>query len=647
MNDRRAGRAAPGRRETLLGRVSITARLIWVSAILLGILLETNITLGLALNRVTVAASASERLIGLINASHVVSATFADLRYWLTDLAVSQLTLSERNAGIAREQLSRRLDALADYEPDLAGAIRREVAAYDQLAVEAVNAYTDDQRVLGNARFAAARGHGQQVDMLLETFGADLAARERAVHEEVLAASANARQATLAIVVLAFLVATMLTVQVLRSILVPLRQLAAAVEAAGRGDLAAPLPPPSRDELGAMTRAVMLFRDGVAERSRLEREAETQRRRLTDAIECIDEGFVLYDAQDRLVMFNSNFARQQEGLADLMVPGTSFRSIIQAALERGVIDLPGIDPQAWVEQRVRLHHSPQGSMEFRSFDRWVQISERRTSDGGTVAIYSDITELKRRQEALEAAREEAVHASQVKSDFLANMSHELRTPLNAIIGYSQLLQEDAEDAGQTAPVADLRKIEAAGKHLLELINSILDLSKIEAGRMELYIEPVDVPALIEDVRLVVAPLATRRGNALLIDCPADLGTIRTDAVKLKQSLLNLVSNACKFTEAGAVSLVVRRESAGMIAFSVTDTGIGMTEAQLARVFQAFVQADSSTTRRFGGSGLGLAITRNFARLLGGDVVVSSRPGEGSTFRLVLPADQAVAAEDTG
>ena len=189
--------------------------------------------------------------------------------------------------------------------------------------------------------------------------------------------------------------------------------------------------------------------------------------------------------------------------------------------------------------------------------------------------------MKRRQQELEAARQEAVRASQVKSEFLANMSHELRTPLNAIIGYSQLLQEDAADAGEAASLTDLRKIENAGQHLLGLINDILDLAKIEAGRMEAFIEPVDLVALIDDVRLMVEPLAARKANALVVDCPADVGTIRSDITKLKQSLLNLLSNACKFTERGNVSLAVRREQPGMVSFTVADTGIGMTDAPLA------------------------------------------------------------------
>jgi len=332
--------------------------------------------------------------------------------------------------------------------------------------------------------------------------------------------------------------------------------------------------------------------------------------------------------------------RLQSGLADLILQGTPFRVLVEAAASRGLVDLPTGEPSHWVAARLAQHRAPDGAIGYRFGDKWLQISERHMTDGGTVAIYSDITELRRRQEELEAARQEAVHASQVKSEFLANMSHELRTPLNAIIGYSQLLQEEAADTGEDAALPDLRKIEAAGKHLLGLINGILDLSKIEAGRMDLFIEALDVAALVEDVRLMVAPLAARNGNTLSIDCPAGIGAIRSDVTKLKQSLLNLLGNACKFTENGTVAVTVRRNGQGLVSFAVADTGIGMTEDQIGKLFQAFVQVDNSTTKRFGGTGLGLALTRSFVRMLGGEVTVSSRAGAGSTFTLLLPADQA-------
>jgi signal transduction histidine kinase/DNA-binding response OmpR family regulator len=229
-------------------------------------------------------------------------------------------------------------------------------------------------------------------------------------------------------------------------------------------------------------------------------------------------------------------------------------------------------------------------------------------------------------------------ASQHKSQFLANMSHELRTPLNAIIGYSEILQEDAVDLGQDNLVADLKKIESAGRHLLGLINDILDLSKIEAGKMDIYLEDVEIVPLLEEVRSIIVPMAEKNANVLEYRLADNLGSMHTDRTKLKQSLLNLFSNGSKFTQNGRLTLNVQRFETDkpMVSFAISDTGIGMTEEQLGRLFQAFNQADASTTKKYGGTGLGLAITRNFCQLLGGNVTVTSKPGEGSTFTIVLP-----------
>jgi signal transduction histidine kinase/CheY-like chemotaxis protein len=226
-------------------------------------------------------------------------------------------------------------------------------------------------------------------------------------------------------------------------------------------------------------------------------------------------------------------------------------------------------------------------------------------------------------------------ASEHKSAFLASMSHELRTPLNAIIGYSEMLYETAQDEGPDEFLADLAKIRDAGRHLLGLINDILDLSKIEAGKMELYLEAVDLAGLVEEVRSIVEPLVAANGNRLEIVCQRGLGAFHTDRTKLKQSLLNLLSNAGKFTHDGRVRLEVS-PAAGAISFIVSDTGIGMTEEQQGRLFQAFSQADASTTRQYGGTGLGLAIAKHFCEMLGGRIAVESSPGHGSTFTITLP-----------
>jgi signal transduction histidine kinase len=237
--------------------------------------------------------------------------------------------------------------------------------------------------------------------------------------------------------------------------------------------------------------------------------------------------------------------------------------------------------------------------------------------------------------------------SQHKSDFLANMSHELRTPLNAIIGYSEMLQEEADDLAEEAFLPDLRKINAAGKHLLGLINDILDLSKIEAGKMDLFLEDFSVPDLVQDVAAIVRPLVEKNANTLVVDCPDDVGTMHADLTKVRQALFNLLSNASKFTDHGTITLTVERESEDWLTFAVSDTGIGMTEEQLGRLFEAFSQAEASTRTKYGGTGLGLAISRQFCRLMGGDITVESSYGQGSTFTVRLPAVVAEAATVTG
>jgi len=276
------------------------------------------------------------------------------------------------------------------------------------------------------------------------------------------------------------------------------------------------------------------------------------------------------------------------------------------------------------------------------------ISQRRRKDGSTVdvevlgvpvvvdgepaglmALYHDITELLR-------ARRDAEQANSAKSQFLASMSHELRTPLNAIIGYSEMVQEEMGDRGGDALLPDVEKIERAGRHLLALINDVLDLSKIEAGKMELLPETFTVATMIDDVATTVRPLVARNGNTLNVELPADAGEMHSDLTRVRQVLLNLLSNACKFTEKGTITLRVARHDADAITFEVRDDGIGMTPDQLSRLFEAFTQAEASTSKRFGGTGLGLTISRHFCRMMGGEITVTSTFGAGAVFTVRLP-----------
>nr|WP_188908438.1 MHYT domain-containing protein [Aureimonas endophytica] len=253
-----------------------------------------------------------------------------------------------------------------------------------------------------------------------------------------------------------------------------------------------------------------------------------------------------------------------------------------------------------------------------------------------VGVHEDVTERHAYETALREARDDAEEASQAKSQFLANMSHELRTPLSAIIGYAELLLEEVEDGAAAEDLTvDIKKIEGNARHLLGLINDVLDLSKVESGKMDVYAETFDVANVVEDVVATAKTLAEKKGNRLVLEIAADAGSMNTDITKLRQILLNLLSNAAKFTQDGKITLTMTRQGE-MALFRVSDTGIGMSPEQLERLFQRFSQADASTTRRFGGTGLGLALTKAFSAMLGGEVTVESRQNEGSTFTLRLP-----------
>ncbi len=416
------------------------------------------------------------------------------------------------------------------------------------------------------------------------------------------------------------------------------------------GDLKAPLPVGGKDEIGRMAEALAVFRATAVEMEEANlKEIREARSRLTDAIESISEGFSLYDADDKLIVCNSRYRDLFASHADVMQPGTSFETIVRTAVDRGLIEEADGRSDAWVRERLERHQGPGAThVQHRSDGRWIRVSERKTASGGVVATYTDITELKQHEAELadlvgklQIARDAANEANRTKSSFLANMSHELRTPLNSIIGVTEMLQEDARDLKREDQIEPLDRVARAARHLLALINDILDLSKIEAGRMELHLESFPVAPVIHDVVNTIETLAARNANRIVVDCGPEVGMMHSDQMRIRQTVLNLVSNATKFTKDGTITISVRRqqEAGGeWITIAVADSGIGMTPEQMGKLFQEFSQADSSTTRQYGGTGLGLAISKRFCQMMGGDIVVESTPGRGSTFTVRLPTN---------
>ena len=397
----------------------------------------------------------------------------------------------------------------------------------------------------------------------------------------------------------------------------------------------------------------------VAERKRAEaalaesqEEAAVAHSRLMDAIEAMGQAFALFDKDDNIVLFNKRYRDLFVGFTDGVEPkiGMSFEFGLRLSVGPMHRGLNEEEREAWIQRvlKTRREQKVRKSEDKMPSGRWYRSEGFETRDGGTLSIFTDITEEKEHEaelaeliEEVGEARDEAVKANAAKSQFLANMSHELRTPLNAIIGYSELLIDDMEDEGQEEAIPDLNKIRNAGKHLLGLINDILDLSKIEVGKIELFVEEIDVKDMLEDVSNTIQPLIEQNANTLDIKINKSVGTIRNDLTKLRQNLFNLLSNAAKFSKNSKINLMTRivpSEDGDLLEISVTDSGIGMTEDQMAKVFDPFTQADASTSKEFGGTGLGLTITREFSRKMGGDITVQSKPGKGTTFTMTVLAD---------
>jgi PAS domain S-box-containing protein len=442
-----------------------------------------------------------------------------------------------------------------------------------------------------------------------------------------------------------------------RNVVARLTTLSTGMRALVSGQRDIRIPSGGGDEISEMARALEVFRDNAIALDQLltereeaaqrlegmveERTAELRRREaeLRVTFDNMANAVVMFDRDLKLAAWNRQFTELLELSEKFLVSHPRFEDFIRLLAERGEYGDVDVDAEVRrLTESVGRHYSFERT---RPNGRVLEIRHNPLPDGGMVIIYTDVTDRKRYEEALTVARDQAEAMSRTKSSFLANMSHELRTPLNAIIGLTDMLVGNAARFGTEKALEPLRRVHRAGTHLLGLINQVLDLSKIEAGKLELNLESVKIPPLVDDVVGTTRPLAEQNKNRLSIEYPDDIPSIETDPMRLRQVLLNLLSNACKFTKNGDVSLRVTstgHDGRRFAEFAVIDTGIGMTADQMARLFEEFSQADATTARQYGGTGLGLAITRRLCQMMGGDVTVASEPGKGSKFTVRLPLE---------
>jgi len=359
--------------------------------------------------------------------------------------------------------------------------------------------------------------------------------------------------------------------------------------------------------------------------------------RLRDAVESLPAAFLLFDAEDRLIYTNGNTAKVAPTMAEIDRIGDTFETILRRSLNTGAVHDAAAEPEAWFKWRLERHRAAEGSTVVRAGDRVVDIIERPTSEGGVIVLRFDITDRERALEAAEAARAAADEANRAKSEFLSSMSHELRTPLNAIIGFGQILHLDREGRLTAEQRQYSEHVVRSGEHLLNLVNEVLDLAGVEAGRLRLSLEPVPVDTVVREAIKTMQPVAQKAGVVLDLVGAAAVPDVQADAQRLRQVLLNLLSNAIKYNRSdGSATISLEPGEDGFVRISVADTGRGLSAEQLERLFVPFQRLGAEFTH-IEGTGIGLALSKRLIEAMDGKIGAASRPGQGSTFWIEIPA----------